>query len=406
MTMKRVVLHHTYRNGRATDVSGFSNHGLAHDTYYVGGGDPWNSALRFDGGASEVRVPRSDTLVDLDAIRLRVRFLWRPGDANEGRRHNLVEGHLSFALFLTDHGGIMGTIVDATGHWRGVGTGPGAVAIAEWHEAELRHDGFSTLTVHLDGAVVAAAYDVPGPVRSVGPNGIAIGHWPEPDPRYTLIGFIGDVLLAHRKIEPEDLLDGCCTDMKTVDETLAAATEAGLTKEQAREALGKVRRIEAELRAKVADGDPDRARKTAELSVQGTAAMASGDVGAIAAALTRSAQHVLEKVSEAEVMDYGQRAVDAVRDLPYGDVLAEVFDGRTFAPLHRVKGLPGAFCLPDPGEKPPPRPPKRRPPDPEGDPHTDLPDGSRPPLVDDLEPQGDDEYPVDEPDDRDKRQAD
>ena len=72
-----------------------------------------------------------------------------------------------------------------------------------------------------------------------------------------------------------------------------------------------------------------RARRTAELAIQGTAALASGDVGAIAGVLTRSAQHVLEKVSEADVMDYGQQAIDAVRELPHGDVLVQVFEQRT-----------------------------------------------------------------------------
>jgi hypothetical protein len=62
--------------------------------------------------------------------------------------------------------------------------------------------------------------------------------------------------------------------------------------------------------------------------------------------------------------------------------------------------------LPEPLKDERPERPKRRPPDPEGDPHTDLPDGTTPPPVDDLETHGDDEYPVDEPeDDREERET-
>ncbi len=67
-------------------------------------------------------------------------------------------------------------------HWpmdrrakRAKSRGPG-----RWHQAELRHDGINECLVFLDGVQVGSGYGAPGPVRSVGPNGVAVGHWPEP----------------------------------------------------------------------------------------------------------------------------------------------------------------------------------------------------------------------------------
>src|SRR5206468_11779941 len=68
-----------------------------------------------------------------------------------------------------------------------------------------------------------------GPVRTVAAHGIAIGHWPEPDPRYTFEGYIGEVQLY--KYDPKDdvkqLLDPCCIDREALDKVVEQLRAAG-----------------------------------------------------------------------------------------------------------------------------------------------------------------------------------
>jgi hypothetical protein len=63
------------------------------------------------------------------------------------------------------------------------------VSPEQWHVAELLQDGVSPLRLYLDDAFVATNDNVRGPVRSVGPNGIAIGSWPEPTLQYVFRGY-------------------------------------------------------------------------------------------------------------------------------------------------------------------------------------------------------------------------
>jgi len=77
-------------------------------------------------------------------------------------------------------GSLMGTILDSTVQWTRAESARNLVAPGRWHQAELRHDGINECLVFLDGVQVGSGYGAPGPVRSVGPNGVAVGHWPEP----------------------------------------------------------------------------------------------------------------------------------------------------------------------------------------------------------------------------------
>jgi hypothetical protein len=399
--MFRVVLHHTYTNGRATDVSGSGNHGVPRNTT-PGAGPGYESSLRWDRPESDVRVEPSASLRDLDAIRVRVRFLYRPGDL-VNRRHNLIEGHLSFALFITPHGGLMGTILDANNQWRGAQVGPGAVKQVTWHTAELRHDGHSTLELLLDGAVVAAAYDVPGPVRSVGRNGVAVGHWPEPDGRYTLLtGFIDDVVLAKRELEPDDLLDPCCANLSGVDDLLAGARAEGMTDAEARDLLRQARMIEARTRSLVIGGDPARAERASELANQGAAAMATGDPREVLSVMGRTVDFMRQRASEADIVAIGHDTLDLVAALSQGKVVRDAAKSGRLPDLSQFGPALAALCL----ATPPDRPDRgQRPPRPDGDEHTDGDDGGRRRFVDGLDPGPPDDEQRDPEEERKEREA-
>jgi len=374
-------MHHTYNNGRATDVSGENNHGLALATAPgsgSGSGPGFDSSLRFDGGASEVRIARSPSLSRLDAISARVRFLWHPKDV-AFKRHNLIEGQVSFALYVTPFGGLEGTIVDRAGVWRGATAPKGTVHPDRWYEAELRHDGFSTLQVLLDGNVVAAAYDVRGPVRGVGARGISVGHWPEPDHRYTLEGFVDWVRLAKREIEPEDLLDPCCNDPKTMDELVDELGKDGFTAERAREILDEANALEAEIRSAVAAGDPARVQRVRELANEGAVAIQTGSPAALLSAATRTVAFMTERVPQGDLEAFGQRGLDLLAAAPYGDLLRRAAEG-DLGVLEGMEPVLSALCLPHPPGRPG-RDGRGGEPDRGGDPDTDA----GPPLSEGLD---------------------
>ena len=140
-----------------------------------------------------------------------------------------MEGFVSFALFLDNVGKLQATIVDTNGQWLGL-TDNGAVTPNAWHEIELSHDGISRMQLKVNGQVVAARADVRGPVRSVGPLGIAIGRWPDPN-QYVFKGNIGELQLW--RYDPiktvTDLLNSCCgNDRSALDALMAELREKGI----------------------------------------------------------------------------------------------------------------------------------------------------------------------------------
>jgi hypothetical protein len=167
---------------------------------------------------SRVTVAPSQSLSNPFAIAAMVRFYVEGVPAS---RLNLMEGFVSFALFIEPSGALTGTIVDANGAWSGASSPANLVTPGHWHEAWLSHDGISQLELKLDGVAVARVDGVYGPVRSVGDLGIAIGNWPDAGV-YPFAGYIDEVKL-YRYNPAKDfqsLLDPCCFDGRGFDEIL------------------------------------------------------------------------------------------------------------------------------------------------------------------------------------------
>jgi hypothetical protein len=87
---------------------------------------------------------------------------------------NLVEGHVSFAIVINGDHSLSFTIVDRDGQWRGCTSAPGIVSTGVWHTLIAAHDGASEARIGFDANIVARNGDVLGPVRSVGPKGVAM----------------------------------------------------------------------------------------------------------------------------------------------------------------------------------------------------------------------------------------
>jgi hypothetical protein len=314
--MNKLVVHHIYANGMAFDLSGYRNHGVPYAVSNVPA--PNAPAFGYNVGDSRVIVEPSQSLQDLIAVRAVVTFnLNAPGGLS--RRYNLVEGHLCFALFVNPDGSISGTIVDASGNWTGAQSAPNLVAPARWHQAEVRHDGVNQTTLLLDGAAVATSYNATGPVKSVGPHGIAIGHWPEVSGQYTFSGFIRETWVY--KYDPaeaaKNLIDPCCCQYrKALDETAETMRGLGYTAEKARAQGMDFIKFGLSISAKVRGNDQTRSRKHAALSALALAAFRDGDSGAYTAALTQLAEMSVATLPQAEWYQIRAQEEQLLKELP------------------------------------------------------------------------------------------
>ena len=383
--MYRCVVHHTYTNGRATDVSGRGNHGVPTATVAGTGEDA--SSLFFNGGDSRVDIPPSDDLADLRGLRVRVRFKarrlpwwwlwrrwwwrrfgWRP------HRQNLVEGHLSFALFVQPNGSVMGTVVDANGNWRGPVSPPGVIKAGQWHTVEFGHDGIVSAAIAVDGVTVARMDDLIGPVRGVGPTGVTVGHWPEPPHVYTLAGWIDSMEIWRDEPLPEETaVDDCCGSPEVVDAAVDELREDGWDEGKVRELVKRLERLEADLRVAVTGGDATRVALVNSLAARGGGAVASGNRQEAMSAVVGTL-HLFAQMSEARQEAFSTRAQGLVAELPYAQRLIDAMQGDSHARVW-ITQLANALCLPLPpgGGKRPDRRREESVPVRLGDPHTDQP---------------------------------
>jgi hypothetical protein len=314
--MNQLVVHQIYANGMAFDLSGHRNHGTPY--FVTQAGAPYAPSFDFTGGDSRVIVAPSQSLQDLLAVRAVVTFyLDPPGGLT--RRYNLIEGHLCFALFVNPDGSLSGTILDASGNWAGAQSAPNAVSVGGWHQAEVRHDGVNQCALFLDGVPVGTSYAANGPVGSVGPNGIAIGHWPEPSGQYTFEGYIRETWVY--KYDPalaaKNLLNPCCASSRpAIDEVAAKLRSMGYTAENARATGMDLIKFGLSLSAKVRGTDPARSKKHATLSAQALAAFQQGDGAAYTAALTQLAVMAATTLSRTEQEQIHAEQERLVKQLP------------------------------------------------------------------------------------------
>lgn len=368
MIVDRLVLHHTYEGATAFDVSQHHHHGVLE---HVGSG---GGTVTFSGGPDCVRVAASAELRSLRAVRTTVRFRWDPTGSR--RRHNLIEGYLSFALVIEADGSLVGTILDRSGTWAGTRSGPGVVQQGAWHTATFVHDGMSACRIDLDGTTIAEAYDVLGPVSGVQPPyGLAIGHWPDPDDRYTLEGDIDDVRLWVDRLEPPEWADPCCCDGGARADQAFARLRAELDVAAHRNAAETLHDLGVRVFGQMASGtqaDRDRAHDLARRFALAVALRDRQSLGTTIADATQLAQ---SKIAASDLDDAGVTLKAALDQTLIGPVLEQALgggQGATPQELERLLGKLGidewirGFCFgwAMPPERPPEgkRKPERRPP--------------------------------------------
>jgi hypothetical protein len=196
--VNKLFLQQRYLDFPPRDVSGNGNDGTAFSVTQ-GTGINWHAA-EFDGQASWIQVPKSPSMDDLVQFRAQVTFRLDP--SAPARRMNLVEGFVSFAIFVADDRSLQFSIVDGEGNWNVCSSQGGVVALDTWQTLVAAHDGVSEARIALGPDLVARKTGIRGPIRSVGPLGVAIGRWPDA-PAYQLHGQLSEVALYKFDPEPE-----------------------------------------------------------------------------------------------------------------------------------------------------------------------------------------------------------
>lgn len=381
---EKLILHHTYDRGIAFDVSEYGNHGTL-----LGGVAPGGPAepgtMRFNGNDNWVKVQPGSSFTDMRSLRVRVRVMADGPTHLMPHRQNLVEGHLSFAVFINADFSLQATILDANGTWTGPTTTPGIRLIQpfQWNEIEFSHDGVSTARLVLNGAVVAERFDVPGPVRDVGADGVAMGHWPHPDNRYSLDGWIDRVRIWVR--DPKDdidrLLDDCCLDRPGIDDLLREAAAAGWTADRHTDLVREIQDLATEIAVATRAGSPGNVTELSRLTREAMLALTTRDAGALGAVFDGLRGVMRHSISDAEIEAFGWRAVDQVRRSALGPYLFDEGGGegddRRPPDLDRWASL---LCLDDlfPPRKPGKGERPEKPPRNDRDPDTDRPGGKPP----------------------------
>lgn len=372
MSATKLILHHTYERGIAFDVSQHGNHGTPISV--TGGTGAFSGGLRFNGGASQVNVR---PLSDLRSIRVKIRFMHTPAHPGT-RRHNLVEGHISFALFVNPNASLQATILDRNGTWTGVASAPGLIVPQRWYDVEFLHDGMSHVHLFADGTLVGERFDVPGPVRDIDQLGVSIGHWPGPDPRYTLEGWVDDLRIWCEDVDDavRDLVDDCCIDRAALDRLVQRVRADGWDGDRLGKLMREIIDLGDEITIAARHGTPQRTAAAAQVVRDALLALAQRKRFALGQALNAFENLVKAGASPAQVASFGQRALGQLKASPLAPML---FGGSSGSGHDFAAELARIFCfdwaMPH-GDRPPRHPHRPRP---EGDPDTDGPVSAVPP---------------------------
>lgn len=363
MTVNELIVDHRYTESIAFDRSPHRNHGRLVGVHHQSNG------LRFDLGADRVHINPSPTLQRMLAVAVEVDITLDPGAGT--RRHNLVESHASFALYVNPDRSVSATVYDGRGNWPGATTAAGVIVPGSPHRVRMLHDGAACLTVWVDGVEVAKSYDALGPVSGVKHFGCAIGHWPDPDDRYTFHGWIRSVRIWRFNPDrgAQRFIDRCCLETESVDAQLGELL-ASTTPDQMRATIDELVDIGARNFGRLAQGGPAR-RDQARAWARGVAAaIGQGDRDALFAIIEKAAASLNASAPPAEIADDAA----AIERLVSSTSLGRLVYSDDPVDSERLAALFDAWCWG--WVRAPKRPPRGHEPNPERP--TNVPDRSDP----------------------------
>ena len=312
--MLELVLHHSYNDGLACDLSGHGNNGIPVDV--MKGSGSFVNTFAFNKPDSKIYVKSSPSLQNLFLVRVTVRFFHSP--TSNRIRFNLIEGLECFALSIGNDGSLGGAIY-AHGKWRGVNSKPGIVKPKVWQEATLEHDGINNCKILLNGVVVAEAYNIPGPVLSVqSPYGIAIGHWPNPGSQYTFEGNIAEVKVYKYNFANEfSWLDQCCVNREALNKAylkaVAKGWDAAKFKAQSNEFLSLI----SSMLYKVRNESARETKTMKNIQSLMADALLRGDAATISLAVKKASTQAEGIVDQKSQREFAKQMSDFIDTLPF-----------------------------------------------------------------------------------------
>lgn len=186
--MFRLLIHHDYKEGDATDLSGNGHHGRLYSPSVVEGRVSGTRALSFNGISDRVIV--APIAGELGAVRATA-WIWLE---ELGRRQNIIEGYLSFTLFVEADGSLRASLYRGS-KWLSMWSTAGLVPVHEWVHIQYIYNGADLSALYINNRLIASRYCHLGRVQGIRwPFGLHIGAWPDAD-HYALKGRIGEVRL-------------------------------------------------------------------------------------------------------------------------------------------------------------------------------------------------------------------
>jgi len=187
--MYQLICHHTYKwAGIAVDLSPYGNDGeVTGAAALPHGASAGSGALRFDSPWSRLSIPHKATWDRLEALKIEATLRLDPGYPHR----TLIVGHRSFAMMLGPSGfvwagfvppvSLPGSIVPPpsipiVAPWEFVDNATSSPApTGKWVTLEFEHNGFSRMSLHLDGKLIGSQPATSG-VPPVGSLGVVIGN--------------------------------------------------------------------------------------------------------------------------------------------------------------------------------------------------------------------------------------
>jgi hypothetical protein len=175
----------------------------------------------------------------------------------------------------------------------------------------------------LDGNIVESNYNVPGPVRSVGPEGIAIGHWAAP-PNILLPGFstfeghMGELQLYvdDPNKDQEQILDPCCIDRAALDNVVGRLRDAGWDGDRLTKYVTDLVSIATQITAAIRGGDAAETEKQKQLTLAMVGALLRKDTPGLRYARKQMTDQISTRLTADQLATFSKSFLDVASSLP------------------------------------------------------------------------------------------
>lgn len=109
-----------------------------------------------------------------------------------GQRRNILEGYLSFSLYVDPDGALCASAYNGL-RWPHLRSAPNAIPLQQWICVTYIYDGINTSVLYLNNTLLAQKYSYLRKMQGIQwPFGLNVGAWPDAD-SYMFKGMIAEV---------------------------------------------------------------------------------------------------------------------------------------------------------------------------------------------------------------------